>query len=85
MAAKASLVDGKLDFVIIRHSGWPDTMRTLLHLVGGGKVSSEQIIQFQTSQIKILTERPIFSDLDGEWGPDSPWDIKAGAKLTVLC
>jgi len=85
LAAKASLVDGKLDFVIIRHSGWPDTMRTLLHLVGGGKVSSEQIIQFQTSQIKILTERPIFSDLDGEWGPDSPWDIKAGAKLTVLC
>jgi len=85
LAAKASLVDGKLDFVIIRHSGWPDTMRTLLHLVGGGKVSSEQIIQFQTSQIKILTERPIFSDLDGEWGPDSPWDIKVGAKLTVLC
>ena len=82
---KASLIDGKLDFIIVRHSDWPDTMRMLLQLVGGGKVSTDQIIQFQTSELKVLTERPVISDLDGEGGPDSPWEIKMGPKLTVLC
>lgn len=85
LVPKASLIDGKLDFIIVRHSGWPDTMRMLLHLVGGGKVSSDQIAQFQTSELKVFTERPVVSDLDGEWGPDSPWEIKMGPKLTVLC
>lgn len=82
---KASLIDGKLDFILVRHSGWPDTMRMLLQLVGSGKVESDKIIQFQTSQLNIRTERPTFSDLDGEWGPDSPWDITMGGKLKVLC
>lgn len=85
LVPKASLIDGKLDFIIVRHSGWPDTMRMLLHLVGGGIVSSDQIVQFQASELKVITERSVFSDLDGEWGPDSPWEIKMGPKLTVLC
>ncbi|MEL1134397.1 YegS/Rv2252/BmrU family lipid kinase [Desulfitobacterium sp. THU1] len=85
LVPKASIIDGKLDIIIVRDSGWPDTMRMLLHLVGGGKVASEQIVQFQTSNLKVYTERPVLSDLDGEWGPDSPWEIKMGPKLTVLC
>lgn len=85
LVSKASLIDGKLDFIIVRHSDWQDTMRMLLHLVGGGKVSSDQITQFQASELRVLTERPEFSDLDGEWGPDSPWEIKMGPKLSVLC
>lgn len=85
LVPKASLIDGKLDFIIVRHSGWPDTMRMLLHLVGGNIVSSDQIVQFQASELKVITDRSVFSDLDGEWGPDSPWEIKMGPKLTVLC
>lgn len=82
---RASLTDGKLDFLLVRQSGWPDTMRMLLQLVGGGKVGSDRIEQFQATELKIITERPVSSDLDGEWGSDSPWDIKIGPKITVLC
>jgi diacylglycerol kinase (ATP) len=82
---RASLIDGKLDFLLVRQSGWPDTMRMLLHVVGGGKVGSDRIVQFQASELKVTTDRPVSSDLDGEWGPDSSWEIKIGAKITVLC
>lgn len=85
LVPRASLSDGKLDFLLIRQSGWPDTMRMLLHLVGGGKVGSDRIEQFQATELKVITERPVSSDLDGEWGPDSPWEIKIGPKITVLC
>jgi diacylglycerol kinase (ATP) len=85
LVPRASLTDGKLDFLLIRQSGWPDTMRMLLHLVGGGKVGSDRIEQFQASELKITTDRPVSSDLDGEWGPDSSWEIKIGPKVTVLC
>lgn len=85
LVPRASLSDGKLDFLLIRQSGWPETMKMLLHLVGGGKVESSRIEQFQTSSLKITTDRPISSDLDGEWGPESSWEIRIGAKLSVLC
>lgn len=85
LAPRASLTDGKLDFLLVRQSGWPDTMRMLLHLVGGGKVGSDRIEQFQASELKIITDRPISSDLDGEWGPESSWEIKIGPKISVLC
>lgn len=85
LVPSAALTDGKLDFLIVRQTGWPETMRMLLQLVGGGKVGSERIEQFQATELKIVTERPVSSDLDGEWGPDSPWEIKIGPKITVLC
>jgi diacylglycerol kinase (ATP) len=85
LVPRASLTDGKLDFLLVRQSGWPDTMRMLLHLVGGGKVGSDRIEQFQASSLRITTDRSISSDLDGEWGPDSPWEIRIGPKISVLC
>jgi diacylglycerol kinase (ATP) len=85
LVPRAALTDGKLDFLIVRQTGWPETMRMLLQLVGGGQVGSDRIEQFQATELKIITDRPVSSDLDGEWGPDSPWEIKIGPKITVLC
>ncbi|WP_434509578.1 diacylglycerol/lipid kinase family protein [Desulfitobacterium sp. AusDCA] len=85
LVPKASLSDGKLDFLLIKQSDWPETMRLLLKVLGGGKVGSSNMVQFQTKHVSISCERPVSSDLDGEWGPDSPWEIQIGPKITVLC
>lgn len=81
----ASLTDGKLDFLLVKLSGWPETMRLLLKAVGGGKVESDKIVQFQTDYVRITCDREMSSDLDGECGPESPWEIKIGPKIKVLC
>lgn len=81
----ASLSDGKLDFLIVKLSGWPETMRLLLKAVGRGKVKSDKVVQFQTEYLRITCDRESSSDLDGEWGPNSPWEIKIGPKIKVLC
>lgn len=84
VVSNASLSDGKLDIVLVRHSGWPDTLRLLFGLLRGEKANSAQIIMFQSESLRITAERPMNSDLDGEWGPQSPWDLSIGAKISVL-
>lgn len=82
---RASLTDGKLDIMIIRQSGWPETFRLALRIMRGEKVFSDRIELFQTSDLAVDTDRPMSSDLDGEWGPGSPWHIRIGPKISVLC
>ena len=84
LAPHASLNDGLLDIVLIRQSGWPDTLRLLFRLLRGEKLKTEQIILFQTNKLTIVTERAMNSDLDGEWGPQSPWNLSVGPKISVL-
>lgn len=83
-APQASLSDGLLDIVLIRQSGWPDTLRLLFGLLRGEAIKSEQIIMFQTKELTINAERSMNSDLDGEWGPKSPWHLRIGPKISVL-
>lgn len=81
---QASLSDGLLDIVLIRQSGWPETVRLLFGLLRGEKAKMDQIIMFQTEELTITAERPMDSDLDGEWGPKSPWSLSVGSKVSVF-
>lgn len=86
LVPRASLSDGKLDVLLVPSAGWPETIRLLLTVLRGEKTDTEKIREFQTdSELKIHTDRPICSDLDGESGPVSTWHIKIGPKITVLC
>ncbi|MHB8072563.1 diacylglycerol/lipid kinase family protein [Desulfosporosinus fructosivorans] len=85
LVPRASLTDGKLDILIVPAAGWPETLRLLLSVLTGEKANSEKIIEFHTSKLKIDTDRPIKSDLDGEAGPESTWNIEIGPKISVLC
>lgn len=85
LVPRASLTDGKLDILIVPAAGWPETFRFLLSVLTGEKANTEKIIKFQTSELTVLPDRPIGSDLDGESGPESPWHIQIGPKISVLC
>ena len=85
LVPRASLTDGKLDILIVLASGWPETIRLLLNVLRKEKVESEKIMEFQTTQLSVSTDRVIQSDLDGECGPASAWQVNIGPKISVLC
>lgn len=85
LVPRASLTDGKLDILIVPAAGWPETLRLLLRILTGEKANPEKIVEFHTSDMTVLTDRPIHSDLDGESGPESAWHIHIGPKILVLC
>ena len=85
LVPRASLTDGKLDILIVLASGWPETIRLLLNVLRKEKVESEKIMEFQTTQLTVSTDRVIQSDLDGECGPASEWKVNIGPKISVLC
>jgi diacylglycerol kinase (ATP) len=85
LVPRASLTDSKLDILIVPAIGWPETLRLLLRVLRGEKVNAEKIVEFHTSELTVITDRPINSDLDGESGPESTWHIQIGPKISVLC
>lgn len=84
LVPKASLTDGKLDILMVPSAGWPETVRLLLNVLRGEKSDNDKVMKFQSSELMVHTDRPIFSDLDGECGPESAWQIKIGPKISVL-
>ncbi len=83
LVPSASLTDGKLDVLIVRQTGWPDTLRIVLSLLRGEKVENERIEQFQTEELIVYTDSSSCCDLDGENGPESPWHIRMDSKISV--
>lgn len=84
MVPGASLTDGKLDVIMVRQSGWPEAIRLLLRALRGEKMNGDRIIQLRTDQLAVECDREVGSDLDGEWGPNSPWQISVGPKIAVF-
>lgn len=85
LVPKASLTDGRLDILMVPSAGWPETIRLLLNVWRGEKTDDEKVKKFLSSGLIVHTDRPIFSDLDGECGPESSWHICIGPKISVLC
>ena len=84
LVPRASLSDGKLDVVLVPLVGWPETVRILLKAWRGEQVSTENMKEFQVSELTVHTDRPLSSDLDGELGPESSWHISLGPKISVF-
>ncbi|MFZ3131741.1 MAG: diacylglycerol kinase family lipid kinase, partial [Desulfosporosinus sp.] len=84
LVPRASLTDGELDILMVPAAGWPETLRLLLSVLTGEIANADKIVEFHTSELTVLTDRPIKSDLDGESGPESTWHIQIGPKISVL-
>jgi diacylglycerol kinase (ATP) len=84
LVPEALLSDGKLDVLIVRQTGWPDTLRILLNVLRGEQSDHERIEKFQIEELTIYTDSVTRCDLDGEMGPDSPWHIQVNSKILVF-
>ncbi len=84
----ASINDGLLDFVAFANIPWPDLTKLVFDFLKGEHLSSEGIIFFKDSNIKIENLSPdkrfITTDIDGERGPDMPVEIKTVPKAIKI-
>jgi diacylglycerol kinase (ATP) len=85
LVPRASLTDGKLNVLMVPAAGWSETLLLLLSVLTRERAKTERIIEFRTSNLKIFTNQLIHVDLDGESGPESPWHIQNGPKISVVC
>lgn len=76
LAPHSEVNDGLLDVVIFKKCPVYELMPLLIKVVGGEHPSSEHIEYVQTKRIKITSDEPIGSDLDGEVGPQLPLEIE---------
>ena len=84
----ASINDGLLDFVAFANVPWPDLPKIVIDFLKGEHLSSDGIIFFRDSHIKIENlshdKRFITTDIDGELGPDMPVEIKTVSKTIKI-
>ncbi|MBR6400704.1 MAG: YegS/Rv2252/BmrU family lipid kinase [Firmicutes bacterium] len=84
----ASINDGMLDFVAFANIPWPDLTKLVFDFLKGEHLSSDGIIFFKDSKIKIENLSPdrrfITTDIDGERGPDMPVEIKTVPKAIKI-
>jgi YegS/Rv2252/BmrU family lipid kinase len=80
LVQRASVNDGKLDFLGFRNDLFKDTPRILLSFLKGEYLDDEGVIYFQDNDIKIENLDPdnrfSVTDCDGEVGPTMPLEIK---------
>lgn len=75
LAPRSEINDGLLDVVIFKKCPIYELMPLLIKVVSGEHPNSNHIEYIQTKNIKITSDEPIGSDLDGEAGPHLPLEI----------
>ena len=66
LAPDASLVDGKLDLVMLEDLGWFEVARILPSLAVSGEIRTKRIRRFLITEARIETARPCVFHADGE-------------------
>jgi diacylglycerol kinase (ATP) len=72
---QASMSDGLLDFLAIKPIAVHRFAQLLYSFSRGEHLQDENVVHFQAKQLHIDVEPRIVTDLDGELGPDLPWEI----------
>lgn len=78
LSPEASINDGMFDFVGFRNVGISNLPSLVIKFLKGEYLEHNKILYFQDNEILIenISEKEIFSDLDGEKGPKLPIKIK---------
>ena len=88
MAPKASIDDGKLDFVAFRAASLGELMGILPKLLRGKHLDDRRFLYLCEESIKIVpaSNRKIITDVDGEPGPKMPFNItcEMGAQPLIV-
>ena len=72
---EASMSDGMLDFLSIKPVAIHRFTQLLYSFNRGLHLQDDSVIHFQAKHLRIDVEPRIVTDLDGEIGPDFPWEI----------
>jgi diacylglycerol kinase (ATP) len=75
LAPEASLVDGKLDLVMLGDLSWFEVLRILPVLAASGEIRTKRIRRYLVTTARIETDRPCVFHADGEIIGQTPVEI----------
>lgn len=76
LAPKAYINDGFFDLLILKKTNLADVVRLVGAALRGDHLNDERVIYVQAKNIKIRTqEKPLFLNVDGEYGGELPGEI----------
>ena len=89
LAPTADITDGKLDFIALKACPVLDLGRVLIKVIQQRHLDDARIIYFEDDFIKVelrqKSDRYDSCDIDGEWGPMLPLDIRClGGRLPLF-
>lgn len=77
LANQSSARDGLLDVMIIKGENIVESIKTIFHVLMKRDTNyPEDVVYFQTRQLKIETDQPLATDVDGERGGSFPLDVE---------
>lgn len=76
LARDAKIDDGKLDIIAVKACALVDIISLFVKLLKGEHLQDPNIIYIRTDKIKIDCPQNVETDIDGEWGPSFPLDIR---------
>ena len=82
-----SIDDGMLDLLAVKKTGLPQFMSVAADLFAGKPVTErESILHIRAASFKIETGEELYSDIDGECGPQLPLEVRTlPLALSVYC
>ncbi|MDE7134665.1 MAG: YegS/Rv2252/BmrU family lipid kinase [Rikenellaceae bacterium] len=80
LAYRSDIDDGLLDVIVVKADRIGDTLRTVLHVLSQqiADVNTgypKGVLYFQTRSLKLSGREPVVVDIDGETGPETPFEI----------
>lgn len=73
---EARMQDGEMDILIFKNTRPLEITDTLLKFVTGGNFRDENVVRIRTSKCKISCDASISTTVDGERGPNFPFELE---------
>ncbi|NLK50840.1 MAG: YegS/Rv2252/BmrU family lipid kinase [Syntrophomonadaceae bacterium] len=81
---EGKMSDGVLDFLAIKAAPIPRLPRLMYHFTRGQHLQDKQVFYCQGKQFRLELEPRLITDLDGEKGPDLPWNVQVHPKALKI-
>ena len=76
VGANSVINDGLLDVMLIKEMPLTELPGLLINFMQGNHTKNKNVVYFKTKKVRLETDHPIGTDIDGEKGCDFPLDIE---------
>lgn len=76
IAPKATINDGKLDMIAIKHTNIADILTLIMKFFKGEHIDDYNVIYFQDNYTELIFDSKVETNVDGEAGPQGPLTIQ---------